>query len=94
MATITSVAASPKSVSPHGGKSTITPNIVPSVDKEATVTVTIDGGSGSAKIAIHEALTYSVNPVDVGKPGFVVATVDQGGAIEVGSNGTFVFTAS
>jgi hypothetical protein len=94
MATIASVTASPTTVSVGGGKSTITPVIVPSVEKIATVTVSVDGGSGTAQVSIHEPLVYSVIASDVGKTGYVVATVNEGGKLEVGANGTFVFIAS
>ena len=94
MASITSVTASPSSVAPGGGKSTVTPVIVPVVDKTATVTVQVDGGTGTTTVGIHEPIVYSVTASDVGKPGYVVATVDQGGTLSVGANGTFVFTAS
>lgn len=94
MATITTVSASPTAIAPGGGKSIITTSIVPSV-KTATVTIRVDGGTGTGQINVHEPIVYSINAADVGKRGYVVATVDQGGKLELGStSGTFVFTAN
>lgn len=94
MASVTAVSANPTTVNSGGGTSAITPTISdPSTT--ATVTVSVDGTSVPLSITVTEQLTYSVNPADVGKPGLVVATVDQGGTLTLGSNGTsFVFTAS
>lgn len=94
MASVTSVTASPTTVSPGGGTSMITPTITDGADTTATVTVSVDGSSGSATIQLVENLTYSVNSADEGKPGVVVATVDQGGTMTSNGDGTFTFTAS
>jgi len=94
MASITSVSASPLNVATSGGTSTVSP-VISDPDKVATVTVQVDNTTGSATVNLHENLTFSVNVADVGKPGFVVATVDQGGSLAVGSDGaSFVFTAA
>lgn len=93
MASITAVTATPTSVA-KGGTSRVAPAIT-ITGKTVTVTVQLDGSTGSAPITIRESLTWSTNPSDAGKPGFVVATVDQGGTLAVGSDGvSFTFTAS
>lgn len=93
MASVTSVTAEPTAIA-RAGTSTITPKISdPSTI--ATVTVTVDGATGSAPVEIHETLVYSVNPEDKTKAGHVVATVSEGGTIAVAASGTaFTFTAS
>lgn len=102
MATVTSVAASPTTVTPHGGVSTITPALVNN-PQTLTVTVTADDGStGSGTITINaETLTFSVDPTKIvsgkAEPGFVVATVTPStlGTLTVAASGTaFTFTAS
>lgn len=94
MATVTAVSANPTTVAAHGGTSTITPTIA-DPSSTATITVSVDGTQVPLSLTITEPLTFSVNPADVGKPGVVVATVDQGGTLAVATNGTsFVFTAS
>lgn len=93
MASITAVTASPTSVA-KGGTSRVVPSIT-NTDRTVTVTVGLDGSTGTAPITIRESLTWSANPSDAGKPGFVVATVDQGGTLAVGADGvSFTFTAS
>ena len=92
MASVSSVTAEPAAIA-RGGSSTIAPKIS-NPELVATVTVSLDGATGTAPIGIHETLTYSVNPEDRTKPGHVVATVDQGGTLTVGTNGTFIFIAS
>lgn len=94
MASITSASASPATIATSGGTTTITP-VVADPDKVATVTVQVDNTSGTATVDLHENLTFSVNVADIGKPGYVVATVDQGGSLAVGADGaSFVFTAA
>lgn len=94
MASITSVSASPANIATAGGTSTLTA-VIADPDKTATVTISVDGSSGTAQIGLHENLSYSVNVADLGKPGVVVAQVDQGGTVAVGADGaSFVFTAS
>lgn len=94
MASIASLSASPVTVATSGGTSKIVP-VISDPDKVATVTVSVDGASGTTQVDLHEGLTYSVNPADIGKLGYVVATVDQGGTLAVGSDGaSFVFTAA
>lgn len=94
MASVTAVAATPATIATSGGTSTIVPTIT-DPDKIATVTVSVDGASGTAQVDLHENLTFSVNVADIGKPGYVVAAVDQGGSLAVGADGaSFVFTAA
>lgn len=94
MASVTSVAASPANIATSGGTSTITPTIT-DPDKVATVTVQVDNTAGQATVNLHENLTFSVNVADIGKPGCVVATVDQGGSLVVGADGaSFIFTSA
>lgn len=94
MASVTAVVASPTMIAAGGGTSTITPTIS-DPDVVATVTVSVDGSSGTAQVNLHEGLVFSVDPADIGNRGHVVATVDQGGSLAIGSDGaSFVFTAS
>lgn len=94
MASIQSASASPATIATSGGQSTITP-VITDPDRTATVTIQVDGTSGTATIDLHENLAFSVNVADVGKPGMVVATVDQGGSLAVGPDGvSYVFTAA
>lgn len=94
MASVTSVSAAPATIATSGGTSTLTP-VIADPDKTATVTVQVDGAAGTAVVDLHENLTFSVDVADIGKPGHVVATVDQGGAVAVGPDGvSFVFTAA
>jgi hypothetical protein len=93
MASITSVTATPSTLD-HGSTSDIAV-VVDNPSQVATVTVSLDGQSGSGQITVSEALTFSVNPADTGKHGFVVASVDQGGTLAVNPAGNgFVFTAA
>ena len=92
MGQITSVTANPTTVAP-GGTSTITAAVVanPGTDETVTVTVSLDGETGTAPIQLHsagETITYSVNPGDVGKPGVVVATTDHG-TLTLNADNTF-----
>ena len=92
MGHITSVTADPTTVSP-GGTSKITPTVVPNpgTDETVTVTVSLDGETGTAPVNLHsdaEALIYSVNPADIGKPGVVVATTDRG-SLSLNPDNTF-----
>lgn len=94
MASITSVSAGPTTIATSGGTSTISP-VISDPDKTATVTIQVDNTSGTAVVDLHENLAFSVNVADIGKPGYVVATVDQGGSLAVAPNGVgFIFTAS
>lgn len=94
MASVTSVSASPATIATSGGTSAITP-VISDPDRTATVTIQVDNTTGTAVVDLHENLTFSVNVADIGKPGCVVATVDQGGSLAVGPDGvSFVFTAS
>lgn len=94
MASITSVSASPATIATSGGTATISP-VISDPDKTATVTIQVDNTSGTAVVDLHENLTFSVNVADIGKPGYVVASVDQGGSLAVGADGvSFVFTAA
>jgi hypothetical protein len=90
MGAISAVTANPSTVAP-GGTSKIVPTVTgtPATDKTVSVTVSLDGSTGSAQIDLHsdaEKLTYSVNSADKGKPGFVVAQTDVG-TLSVGSDG-------
>lgn len=94
MASVTSVSASPTTIATSGGQSTISP-VISDPDKTATITIQVDNTTGTAVVDLHENLTFSVNVADIGKPGHVVATVDQGGSLAVGADGaSFIFTAS
>lgn len=90
--TVVSATASPSTVAP-GATSTITPDLT-DPDNTSTITVQADGTKATVQIITHEPEVYSVNPADIGTTGKVVATVDQGGTLSVGPNGTFIFTAS
>jgi hypothetical protein len=93
LATLASVTATPTTVAP-GGTSRIVP-IVTNQTSTANITLDLDGSTLPLQITVQEPLTFSVNAVDQGKPGVVVATVDQGGTLAVGPDGqSFVFTAS
>jgi hypothetical protein len=92
MAVLNSLSASPVSIGP-GGKSIITP-AVSGGDKTATLSGTLDGSAATVTIGIHQPVTLSVNPADVGKTGVLVLTVDQGGTLSLTGDGTFTFTAS
>jgi len=95
MASVTAVSANPTTVNAHGGTSIITPTIS-DPSSTATITVSVDGTSVPLNLTIGELLTYSVNPADESKPGFVVATVSPTSAGTLASNGdgTFTFTAA
>ena len=93
MASFTSATVSPANIPTAGGTSVITPTIS-DPDKVATITITVDGTSGTAQVNLHENLTYSTNLADIGKPGVVVAEVDQGGTLAWNADGTLTFTAS
>ncbi len=95
MATVTSVTATPSTVAPGGGTSTITAAIT-NTGSTATVTVQVDGSSGAGTISLTgEPLAYSVDQTKVGVRGFVVGKVDQGGTLTVGADGaSFKFTSS
>jgi hypothetical protein len=93
LGSISGVVASPTTVAP-GGTSKITPTVSgsPATDKTVTVSVSLDGASGSAQVDLHtdaEALVYSVSLADKGKPGYVVCETDTG---TVTSNGDGTFT--
>jgi hypothetical protein len=93
MASLTGVAANPTSIAPKGTSAIAV--AVQNASEVATVTVTLDGQSGTGQITVSETLVFSVDPADVGKPGHVVATVDQGGTLAVNAAGNgFVFTAA
>jgi hypothetical protein len=94
MASIKAITATPTTVPTGGGKATITVEI-DNPDKVATLIFTLDGSSGSIRIPMHEGLTFSVDPADTDKPGYVVASVDAGGRLAVAPDGvSFVFTAT
>lgn len=93
MASITSVPVSPATIATSGGTSILTP-VISDPDKTATVTISVDGSSGTATVDLHENLTFSTNIADKGKPGVVVAEVDQGGAVVWNADGTVTFTAA
>lgn len=94
MASIQSVAASPSTVAKGGGTSDIAVT-VENPQTTATVTIQLDGQTGTATLELQENLVFSVTAADADKPGHVVATVDQGGTLAVGADGkSFVFTAS
>ena len=93
MASVDSLSASPANIATSGGTSVITPKIS-DPDKVATVTISVDGSSGTAQVNLHENLTFSTNIADKGKPGVVVAEVDQGSSVSWNADGTLTFTAS
>lgn len=92
MGQVLGVSANPTTVDVPGS-SVITPQVQgdPATDRTATVTVSLDGTSASTLLTVHkdaEALTYSVDPADKNKPGFVVAETDIGTLVNNG-DGTF-----
>lgn len=93
MASITSLAAAPATIPTSGGTSVLTA-VIGDPDKSATVTISVDGSSGTAVVNLHENLTFSTNIADKGKPGVVVAEVDQGGSVVWNADGTLTFTAA
>jgi hypothetical protein len=94
-ASISSVSASPTLISAKGGISTITP-VVSDQTTTAKVTVSVDGSAAEVDVVVQqEAIVYSVDPADLGKPGVVVATVDQNGTLSIAPDGvSFIFTAA
>lgn len=94
MASITSVSATPTTITQSGGTAVITP-VISNPDKTATVTFTVDNQTATLPLTLHETLVYSVDPADIDKSGHVVAVVDVGGTLTVGQDGvSFVFTAA
>ena len=98
MASVTAVTASPTTIAPHGGVSTVTPTIT---NSGQTVTVTVyddQGGSGTANITISpETLTFTTVAANKGVQGYIygVASSTTAGTLAVAANGTsFTFTAA
>jgi hypothetical protein len=98
MASVTSVTATPTTVTPHGGQATIVPTVV---DPSQTFTgIVYDDAGGSASVTVTveaENLTYSVDATKKGVTGYIVAVLSTGApaTIAVGADGaSFVATAS
>lgn len=94
--TVTGATASPSTIAPAGGQTTVTPALT---DPDNTVDLTIqaDGTKTTVAILVHEPEAFSVNPTDVGVAGKVVATLDPASAllatVVVGPAGNFIVTA-
>lgn len=66
-------------------------------DRDATVTVEIDGRTGTGVIHVagrpEEILEYTTDASRAGQPGVVVLTVDLGSVAFTGTDGSFTYTA-
>jgi hypothetical protein len=81
MATISTPTATPASLN-TGQTAHVRAVVTPDAAKTATVTITVDGQTGTARIPIgSEPLTFSLNPADAATKGCVVATMVGAGAL-------------
>ena len=98
MISVTNVTATPATV-PPGGQATIQATLA-DPDATSTITIATETNRVTVQVVRHEFEVNSVDPADVlpsglAKPGKVVALVDAGGTLTVGSSpGQFTFTAS